>query len=111
MLAIQGVRLVASKWYSIKVDWIEKSLATSANSLGISKSAQQQSSTENSIEVKWIAWLKRLKDRAQLQSTIVKVAIKAEAEKLLSDWPTFRGSLVTVYLYIKCRIPKVCYKF
>ncbi|KAK5008966.1 hypothetical protein LTR39_005041, partial [Cryomyces antarcticus] len=94
-LAIQGARLVAPKWYPVKVDWIEKSLATSADSMGISESAQQRFSTENGIEVKRMTWLKRPKDGAQFGSAIVKVATKAEAEKLLSSRPTFGGGSVT----------------
>ncbi|KAL2356354.1 hypothetical protein BJ546DRAFT_970762, partial [Cryomyces antarcticus] len=94
-LAIQGARLVAPKWYPIKVDWVEKSVATSTDSLGISESAQQRFGTENGIEVKRMAWLKRPNDGAQFGSAIVKVATKAEAEKLLSGRPTFGGGSVT----------------
>ncbi|KAK5141338.1 hypothetical protein LTR04_002649, partial [Oleoguttula sp. CCFEE 6159] len=83
------------------VDWIEKSLATSADSMGISESAQQRFSTENGIEVKRMTWLKRPKDGAQFGSAIVKVATKAEAEKLLSSRPTFGGGSVTATSF-KC---------
>ena len=108
--AIQGARLIAPKWYSVKVDWIEKSLATSSDSLGISESAQQRFGTENGIEVKRMSWLKRPKDEAQFGSAIVKVATKAEAEKLLMGRPTFGGGSVTVRPFIERRTPKVCFK-
>lgn len=50
--AIPGARLIAAKWFPVKVDWIEKSLAADVNSLDISASAPQRFATENSVDIK-----------------------------------------------------------
>ena len=107
---IKGARVVPPKWYAVKVDWIEKSLATSSDSPGISESAQQRFGTENGIEVKRMSWLKRPKDEAQFGTAVVKVATKEEAEKLLRGRPTFGSGSVTVSPFDERRTPKVCYK-
>jgi hypothetical protein len=108
--SIQGARVVAPKWFAVKVDWIEKSLTTNGDSLDISESARQRFGTENGVEVKRMTWLKRPKDEAQFGSAVVKVATKAEAEKLLLGRPTFGGGSVTVRPYIERRTPKVCFE-
>jgi hypothetical protein len=108
--AIQGARIVAPKWYAVKADWVEVSLTTNGDSPGISESAQQRFGTENGVEVKRMTWLKRPKDGAQFGSAVVKVATKAEAEKLLLGRPSFGGGSVTVRPFIEQRTPKVCYK-
>ena len=50
------------------------------------------------------------KEGAQFGSAVVKVATKAEAEKLLLSRPTFGGGSVTVRQYVERRTPKMCYK-
>ena len=78
--SIQGARVIAPKWFPVKIDWIEKSLAVTAGSLDITEGAQQRFGTENGIEVKR---LKRPRPEAQFGTAIVRVAEKTEAEKLL----------------------------
>jgi len=57
-----------------------------------------------------MTWLKRPKDGAQFGSAVVKVATKAEAEKLLSGRHMFCGQSITLSPFIEQRTPKVCYK-
>lgn len=81
--------MLVPEWFSVKVDWIEKSLATNEGSTNDSESAAQRFGTENEIEVKRMTWLKRPKEEAQFGSAVVKVEKKAEAEKLFLGRPTF----------------------
>ena len=101
--------MVAPKWFAVKVDWIQKSLTTNDDSLDISESARRRFGTENGVRVKRMTWLKRPKDEAQFGSAVIKVATKAEAEKLLLDRPTLGGGSVTVCSYVERRTPKVCF--
>ena len=75
--------MIAPKWFPVKIDWIENSLAVTAGSLDITEGAQQRFGTENGIQVKRMSCLERPRPEAQFGAAIVRVAEKTEAEKLL----------------------------
>ena len=48
---IPGARLVGPKWYAVKADWIEVSLAIDVDSGKVSKSAMEYFGAENRVKV------------------------------------------------------------
>lgn len=108
--AIPGARLVATKWFPVKVDFIETSLAAEVNSLNISESARQRIATENNVDGKRMTWLKQPKPGSQFGTAVMKLATKEDADKLLLGRPTFGKGTVRAQTYVERRTPKVCYK-
>lgn len=85
-----GARLVGPRWYPVKADWMEVSLAMDAESGKVRRSAMERFGTENGVEVCTMRWLGRPRPSGQHASVVIKVATKEDAEKLLkSDSVTF----------------------
>ncbi|TKA79578.1 hypothetical protein B0A49_08190 [Cryomyces minteri] len=82
---VKVIRFLVSKpkWYSLKVDWIEKTLAMDTGTSRMSEDAGQSFGQENGVEVCQMKWLRTPKPEAQHASAAVKVATKEDAEKLL----------------------------
>ncbi|TKA43720.1 hypothetical protein B0A49_13222 [Cryomyces minteri] len=99
---LRGARLIGPKWYSLKVDWVEKSVAAEAGTSRMSADAGRLFGHENGVDVQQIRWLGTPKPQAQHASAIVRVATKEDAEKLLNARlegrdVTFGGGSVTVF--------------
>ena len=89
---IPGARLVGPKWYPVKADFIEVTLAMDVESGKVSKSAMERFGTENGVEVCTMRWLGQPRPSGQHALAVIKVATKEEAEKLLQlDSVTFGG--------------------
>lgn len=54
---IPGARLVGPKWYPVKADFIEVTLAMDADTGKVSRSAMERFGTENGVEVCTMRWL------------------------------------------------------
>lgn len=111
----KGARLIGPKWYAIKVDWIDKTLASDAETGRISEAAGQRFGQENGVEVRQMRWLGRPKEKAQHASAVVKVATKEQAERLLmarftGKEITFGGASVEVSTFEDRRGPVACFK-
>jgi hypothetical protein len=110
-LHIPGARLVGPKWYAVKADWIEVSLAMDIDSGKVSRSAIERFGTENRVEVCTMRWLERLRPNGQHASVVIKVATKEDAEKLLrSDSVTLGGEGIIVSLFEERRTPVAYFK-
>lgn len=108
---IPGARLVGPKWYAVKADWIEVSLAIDIDSGKVSRSAMERFGTENGVEVCTMRWLGRPRPSGQHASVVVKVATKEDAEKLLrSDSVTLGGGGIIVSPFEERRTPVACFK-
>ncbi|KAK7178590.1 hypothetical protein PSPO01_15353 [Paraphaeosphaeria sporulosa] len=107
---IPGARLVGPKWYPVKADLIEVTLAMDAESGKVSKSAMERFGTENGVEVCTMRWLGKPRPSGQHASVVIKVATKEEAEKLLrSDGVTFGGGGLMMSRFEERRTPVLCF--
>jgi hypothetical protein len=107
---IPGARLVGPKWYPVKADFIEVTLAMDVESGKVSKSAMERFGMENGVEVCTMRWLGRPRPSGQHASAVIKVATKEEAEKLLrSDSVTFGGGGLMISPFEERRTPVQCF--
>jgi hypothetical protein len=107
---IPGARLVGPKWYPVKADFIEVTLAMDAESGKVSKSAMERFGMENGVEVCTMRWLGKPRPSGQHASVVIKVATKEEAEKLLhSDSVTFGGGGLMISRFEERRTPVQCF--
>jgi hypothetical protein len=107
---IPGARLVGPKWYPVKADFIEVTLAMDVESGKVSKSAMERFGMENGVEVCTMRWLGRPRPSGQHASAVIKVATKEEAEKLLrSDSVTFGGGGLMISPFEERRTPVLCF--
>ena len=107
---IPGARLVGPKWYPVKADFIEVTLAMDVDSGKVSKSAMERFGMENGVEVCTMRWLGRPRPSGQHASAVIKVASKEEAEKLLrSDSVTFGGGGLMISPFEERRTPVQCF--
>ncbi|KAK7177448.1 hypothetical protein PSPO01_16504 [Paraphaeosphaeria sporulosa] len=82
-----------------------------AESGKVSRSAMERFGTENGVEVCTMRWLGRPRPSGQHASTVIKVATKEEAKKLLkSDSVTFGGGGIMVLPFEERRTPVACFK-
>ena len=108
---VPGARLVGPKWYAVKADWIEVSLAMDVDSGKVSRSAMERFGSENGVEVCTMRWLGRPRPSGQHASAVIKVATKEDAEKLLrSNSVTFGGGGIMVTPFEERRTPVACFK-
>lgn len=108
---IPGARLVGPKWYAVKADWIEVSLAMDMDSGKVSRSAMERFGTENGVEVCTMRWLGQPRPNGQHASVVIKVATKEDAEKLLrSESVTLGGGGIMVSPFEERRTPVACFK-
>ena len=112
---LRGAKLIGPRWYAIKVDWIDKALASDARTGQISDQTRETFGKENGVEVMQMKWLGRPKDRAIYASGVVKLATKEQAEKLLlaraqDEDVTIRGLSVEVSPFEDRRGPVACFK-
>ena len=112
---LSGAKLIGPRWYAIKVDWIDKALASDATTGQISDSTKETFGKENGVEVMQMKWLGRPKDRAMYASAVAKLATKEQAEKLLlaraqDEDVTIQGLSVEVSPFEDRRGPVACFK-
>lgn len=112
---LRGAKLIGPRWYAIKVDWIDKVIASDATTGQISDKTKETFGTENGVEVMQMKWLGRPKERSIYASAVVKLATKEQAEKLLlaraqDDDVTIRGLSVEVSPFEDRRGPVACFK-
>lgn len=103
---IPGARLVGPKWYLVKADFVEATLAMDAES----KSAMERFGTENGVEVYTMRWLGKPRPSGQHALVVIKVATKEEAEKLLQlDSVTFGGGGLIMLRFEERRTLVLCF--
>lgn len=108
---IPRARLVGPKWYPVKADFIEVTLAMDAESGNVSKSAMERFGMENGVDVCTMRWLGQPRPSGQHASVVIKVATKEEAEKFLkSDSVTFGGGGILMSPFEERRTPVACFK-
>lgn len=112
--SLKGARLVEPSWYSVKGDFIDKVAAMDPVTGKVGDNAHQAFGKENEVEVKQMRWLGRPKEHAAYASAVVKLACKAQAEKLLlnSEEGTVLlfGCAVQVQPLEERKGPKACFR-
>jgi hypothetical protein len=112
---LKGAKLVESRWYPIKIDFIPTFAADENNRRKISKEAMDAFSRENDVDVKQMNWLGEPKPRASHASAVAKLATKEQVERLLAlqrDGTEIKlfECMVEVSVFFEKNGPRACYQ-
>ena len=112
---LKGARLLEPTWYPIKVDFVPRAEATNEETGGVTDYAMQSFSNENGVEARQIRWLGKPKEYASHASTVVKLATKGQANKLLQEQDqgkeiTMFGCTVEVSVFREDKGPRACHQ-
>ena len=107
--ALPGARLLAEKWYPVRVDYIEVSLATADGNPGITNSAMERFGTDNKVVVRSMRWMTKVTPTKQHASAVVKVATKEEADRLIAHGCAQFGGECPVVPFDESRGTRACF--